>query len=52
MYRLKDIHPKNILLTLYDSLIVPHSNYYILTWDSKIVYGHKIHILQKNALGS
>ena len=24
MYRLKDIYPKNILLTLYNSLIVPH----------------------------
>ena len=27
MHRLKDIYPKNILLTLYNSLIVPHLNY-------------------------
>ena len=50
MYRLKDIYPKNILLTLYNSFIVPHLNYCILTWGSKIVNGHKIHILQKKAL--
>ena len=50
MHRLKDIYPKNILLTLYNSLIVPHLNYCILTWGSKIVNGHKIHILQKKAL--
>ena len=50
MYRLKDIYPKNILLTLYNSLIVPYLNYCIFTWGSKIVNGHKIHILQKKAL--
>ena len=48
MYRLKDIYPKNILLTLV--LIVPHLNYCIHTWGSKIVNGNKIHILQKKAL--
>ena len=47
MYRLKDIYPKIILLTLYNSIIVPHLNYCILTWGSKIVNGHKIHYLQK-----
>ena len=37
MYRLKDIYPKtfNILLTSYNSLIVPHLNYCILTWGTK-----------------
>ena len=50
MYRLKDIYPKNILLTLYNSLIVLHLNYCILTWGSKIFNDHKIHILQKKAL--
>ena len=50
MYRLKDIYPKNILLTVYNSLIVQHFNYCILTWGSKIVNGHKIHIFQKKAV--
>ena len=49
MYRLKGIYHKNIFLTLYNSLVVPHLNYCILTWGSKIVNGHKIHILQKKA---
>ena len=50
MYRLKDIYSKNSLLTLYNSLVVPHLNYCILTWVSKIVNGHKIHILQNKVL--
>ena len=47
---MKDIYPKNILLTLYNSLVVPHLNDCILTWGSKIVNSHKIYILQKKAL--
>ena len=47
MYQLKSY---NILLTLYNSLIVPHLNYCILTWGSKILNDHKIHIMQKKAL--
>ena len=50
IYRLKDVYPKNILLTLNNSFVVPHLNYCILTWGSKIVNGYKIHILQKKAL--
>ena len=40
----------SIILTLYNSLVVPHLDYCILTWGSKIVNGHKIHILQKKPL--
>ena len=50
MYRLKDIYHQNILLTLYNSLIVPHLNYCILTWGSKFFNCHKKLILQKEAL--
>ena len=50
MYRLRDIYPKNILLELYNSLMVPHLNYCILTWGSKIVNGHKMHMLQIKVL--
>ena len=41
MYLLKDIYSKNILPNFYNSLIVPHLNYCVLTWGSKIVNGHK-----------
>ena len=50
MYLLKDIYHKNILLTLYNSFIVPHLNYYILTWGSRIVYGYTIHIFSEESL--
>ena len=45
--KLKFIIPDQILLTIYNSLILPHLNYCILAWgyDSKRIYK-----LQKNAL--
>ena len=50
MYRLKYIFPRSILLALYNALIVPHFNYCLLAWGSKIVDGHKLHLFQKKAL--
>ena len=50
MYRFKDIYHKKHLLTLYNSLIVPHLDYCILTWDPKInINGHEILLLEKKA---
>ena len=37
MYRLKCIYPEAILLTLYNTLILPHFTYGLLIWGSKIV---------------
>ena len=50
MYRVKYIFPQNILLALYNALIVPHFNYCLLAWGSKIIEVHKLHLLQKKAL--
>jgi len=50
LYRLKDLYQQNILIMLYNSLIVPHFNYCLLTWGSKISKDGIIHILQKRAL--
>ena len=50
MYGLKHIYPQAVLLTLYASLIVPHLTYCLLTWGSKIVPNHPLHLLQKKAL--
>jgi len=50
LYRLKHIYPFTVLLMIYNSLIVPHFNYCILTWGSKVCIGHKLHLLQKKAL--
>ena len=50
MFRLKSIVPSDVLHTLYNSLIMPHFQYCLLTWGSKIRNGHKLHLLQKKAL--
>ena len=35
---------------LYNTLIVPHFNYCLLTWGEKLSDGHRLHLLQKKAL--
>ena len=34
LYRLKDIYPQSVLLTLYNTLILPHCHYCLLLWGS------------------
>ena len=50
MYRLKQIYPHAVLLTLYQAIIYPHFIYVLLVWGSKIENGHPLHLLQKKAL--
>ena len=50
MYRIKSILQANILLTMYNALIMPHFNYCLLAWGSNIKAGHKLHLLQKKTL--
>ena len=50
MYRLRSTLPEDILLTIYNSLIMPHFNYSHLVWGCNIHEGHKLHLLQKKAL--
>ena len=50
MYRLKLILPADVLLTIYNSLILPHFDYCHLAWRSNIIAGHKLHLLQKKAV--
>ena len=45
--KLQLIVPNNILLTLYNTLILPHINYCLLSWGSK---PDKIFQLQKRAV--
>ena len=35
---------------LYNTLIVPHLTYYILSWGSLLSDNHRIHVLQKKGL--
>ena len=47
---LKLIYPQCILFTLYNTLIMPHLHYSLLTWGSSIEEKHPLHLLQKKAL--
>ena len=38
LYKMKHILPKNIPLSLYNALILPHLNYCILSWRKKRIY--------------
>ena len=44
IYKLKNIFPQNILITLYNTLILPHIHYGILLWGYNL---NRICILQK-----
>ena len=50
MFRMKYILPSGILHTIYNTLIMPHYSYCLLTWGSKIHIGHRLLLLQKKAL--
>ena len=50
LFRLKHIYPQEVLLTLYNTLILPHLSYCILVWGSKIQTNHRLHLLQKKAV--
>ena len=39
IYRLKSIYPHRVLLTLYNTLILPHFNYCILSWGYRLIMG-------------
>ena len=50
LYRLKDIYPQSVLLTLYNSLILPHFHYCLLLWGSSIKENHPLHLPQNKAV--
>ena len=50
LYRLKSVYPLSVLLTLYNTLVLPYFNYGILTWGSIIKEDHHLHKLQKKAV--
>ena len=50
LYRLKSIYPHRVFLTLYNTLILPHYNYCILSWGSTLRENYRLHLLQKKAV--
>ena len=45
LYRLKHVFPREVLLTLYNALILPHLSYCILVWGSRIDGNHRLLLL-------
>ena len=50
LYRLKSVYPLKVLLTLYNTLMLPYFNYCILSWGSVLKNNHNLHLLQKKAI--
>ena len=50
IWRLKDLYPMTVLRMLYNSLILPHLSYGILTWGAKISRDDQLHLIQKRCL--
>ena len=42
LYRLKSVYPLKVLLTLYNTLMLPYFNYCILSWGSVLKNNHHI----------
>ena len=47
LHRLKFVFPKQILFSIYNSLILPHMSYSLLAWGTQC---NKIELLQKKAV--
>ena len=50
LWRLKDLYPMTVLRVLYNSLILPHLSYGILTCGAKISRDDKLHLIQKRCI--
>ena len=48
LYRLKDIYLQSVL-TLYNTLILPHFHHCLLLWRSTVKDNHPLHLLQKSS---
>ena len=52
LHRLESVYPIKLLLTLYNTLMLPYFNYCILSWGSVLKNNHHLHlhVLQKKAI--
>ena len=50
LYRLRNIYPESVLVTIYNTLVLPHFHYCLLLWGSVVKENHSLHQLQKKAL--
>ena len=50
LYRLRNVYPESVLITIYNTLILPHFHYCLSLWGSVVKENHSLHLLQKKAL--
>ena len=50
LYRLRNVYPESVLITIYNTLILPHFHYCLLLWGSVVKENHSLHLLQRKAL--
>ena len=50
LYRVRIVNPKSVLVTIYNTLVLPHFHYCLLLWGSAVKENHSLHLLQKKAL--
>ena len=50
LYRLRNVYPESVLVTIYNTLILPHFHYCLLLWGSVVKENHSLHLLQKKAV--
>ena len=50
LYRLRNVYPESVLVTMYNTLILPHFQYCLLLWGSVVKENHSLHLLQKKAV--
>ena len=50
LYRLRNVYPESVLVTKYNTLVLPHFHYCLLLWGSVVKENHSLLLLQKKAL--
>ena len=43
LYRLRNVYPESVLITIYNTLILPHFHYCLLLWGSVVKENHSLH---------
>ena len=50
LYRLRNVYPESVLVTIYNTLVPPNFYYCLFLWGSVVKENHLLHLLQKKAL--
>ena len=50
LYRFRNVYLESVLVTIYNTLVLPHFHYCLLLWGSVVKETHSLHLLQKKAL--